>query len=63
MDSWISLDGNKIGCNGARSLSEVLESNASLQLLDISRNTIQDDGGKAIAAVLSKNAQIHIRLL
>lgn len=52
-------EGNKIGDIGIRYISKSLATNTTLVYLDISRNSMTDEGGKELAAALKQNKTLR----
>ncbi len=52
MLQWLNLNMNNIGPDGAVAIAKALVHNNTLKGIDISRNPIDNEGGKAFAAML-----------
>jgi hypothetical protein len=51
----LKLSRNDITCIGARALSDMLMDNSSLKSLELQHNLIKDDGGAALARLITHN--------
>ena len=61
--TYLSLAGENIGDDGAKSLAQALRTNTTLQHLSHSGNQISDDGAKSLAQALQTNTSLrYIRL-
>ena len=58
--TFLRLDSNNIGDEGAKAIAEALKVNAVLTVLELHGNNISDEGAKAIAEALKVNAVLTI---
>ena len=58
--TFLRLDSNNIGDEGAKAIAEALKVNAVLTVLELHGNNISDEGAKAIAEALKDNAVLTI---
>lgn len=59
----LNIFNNKIGYDAAKCFGDALAVNTTLTSIDFGHNRIRNKGLHAIAEGLSKNEQIHLRLL